>query len=173
MMQREYTWEVTIDGAMRRIYCRFEGNRYVLYADEDHVANIYRKSVHTMWQGMEESVNICGKECLFVVWDERPDIVVDGRLVGRGIDYQKALKKKNAGFLTGYRIVFWAGVGLLAVMAVLICAGWGSAADWDDVIISIIAGVWMVIWGARNMRRLTPAKNGSIIGEDKSKGANR
>jgi hypothetical protein len=152
--KREHTWDVTIDGVQHEVYCRFEGNRYVLYADDDHVANIYRKSTHTMWQGMEEPVTICGKPCIFIVWDEKPDIVVDGRIVGRGISYEKALKKKNSGFLVGYRIFFWVGVLLVSVVAALALNRWGSIISWRDYIICGGTGIWMIIWSARNLTKL-------------------
>ena len=109
--KREHTWNVIIDGVEHLIYCCFEGNRYVLYADDDHVANVYRKSVRAMWQGLEEPVTICGKPCLFIVWDEKPDIVVNGMLVGKGVDYHIALKKeklRNEAWLS-HRILGWRG----------------------------------------------------------------
>ena len=172
--KREHTWNVIIDGVEHLIYCCFEGNRYVLYADDDHVANVYRKSVRAMWQGLEEPVTICGKPCLFIVWDEKPDIVVNGMLVGKGVDYHIALKKKNSGMRLGYRTVFWAGVALLVVRAVLLCVGMEKGMeDWIDAVISAVAGIWMVIWSYRSLRKLTLSQNRFIIGKENNKGANQ
>ena len=170
--QREHTWNVTIDGVQHEVYCRFEGNRYVLYADDDHVANVYRKSAHTMWYGMEEPVTMFGKPCIFIVWDEKPDIVVDGRIIGRGVDYEKALAKKNNRPSLGYWIIFWAGVFLLLVVAALVLTKWRNITSWRDYIIGGTAAIWMIFWSVKNLVQLTHGENRSIIAEDKSKGAN-
>ena len=168
--KREHTWDVTVDGVEHQVYCRFEGNRYVLYADDDHVANVYRKSVHTMWQGMEEPVTMFGKPCSFIVWDEKPDIVVDGRIIGRGISYEKALKRKDSRLKIAYGAVFYSGILLLIVLFLRLCLGLHPE-DWFDAVISAVAGLWMTIWGGKNMFQLTGRKNEPIISEDKSKGA--
>jgi hypothetical protein len=149
-MAKEYFWDVTIDGEPHQLYCSFTGNKYVLYVDDDHIANVYRKSVATMWHGMEEPVTICGKECLFLVWDEKPDFVIDGRLIGKNIDYEKALKKKNNSLFTAYRIVFGAGLLLLTLLVVLICMRWVTF-DLHDLIICVGVGIWMTVWGGKNM----------------------
>lgn len=164
---REYLWKVTVEGVEHRISCSVEGNRYVLYADDDHVANIYRKSARTMWYGLEESVTMFGKRCTFVVWDEKPDVAVDGVLIGSGVDYQQALVKKNARKLVGYRVAFWCGILLIAVLVALICFGRvNNPEDWIDTGIRAAIGIWFVSFSVWKLRRLTRDANRSIIGED-------
>ncbi len=170
--KREHTWNVTIDGVQHEVYCRFEGNRYVLYADDDHVANVYRKSVHTMWQGMEEPVVMFGKPCIFIVWDEKPDIVVDGRIIGRKISYEKALKRKNNQNVIAYGVVFFSGILLLLVLTILLIFRGFNINEWFDALISWSTGIWMTIWGGKNMFRLTGRPKMPIISEDNNKGAN-
>ena len=87
-------------------------------------------------------------------------------LVGKGVDYHIALKKKNSGMRLGYRTVFWAGVALLVVRAVLLCVGMEKGMeDWIDAVISAVAGIWMVIWSYRSLRKLTLSQNRFIIGK--------
>ncbi len=77
------TWHVRIHGHKHRVTCKIEMNKYVIFVDDHHLTNIYRDSMKKMRMGFEQTLRICGQDCLFVVWDERPDLVVDGFIQGR------------------------------------------------------------------------------------------
>ena len=155
-MGKEYTWNVTVAGVTHRVSCVTANNKYQIFVDDDFLTNVYRKSVRAMArEGLEEGLDICGKECLFLVWDEKPDLVVDGVLLGQGIDFASAKEKRFKGAKLVYRCVFWIGVALLALMGLCALMGWGEAIGWDDVIIYTVAAIWMMIYGGRKMWRLT------------------
>lgn len=169
-MAKEYIWDVTIDAEDHRVSCILKGNKYVLHVDDDFLANVYRKSMAP--DDLECPVTICGKTCLFIVWDSKPDLVVDGILLSRGLDHQQALAKRNKDFRMVYRVIFWCGVALLAMVAIFALLGLGNAEDHDDLVFYTIAGVCSVIYGYDKTRRLTLPKNGPIISEENDKGAN-
>lgn len=155
-MAKEYSWNVNVDGVAHRVDCIPTNNKYQIFVDEDFLTNVYRKSVRSMARdGLEEKISVCGKECLFLVWDETPDLVVDGVLLGRGIDYAPEKEKRDKGAKTVYGIIFWIGVALLVLMGVCALLGWSKAIGWDDVTIYTIAAIWMMLYGGRKMWRLT------------------
>ena len=155
-MAKEYSWNVNVDGVAHHVDCIPTNNKYQMFVDEDFLTNVYRKSVRAMaLDGLEEKISVCGKECLFLVWDETPDLVVDGALLGRGIDYASEKEKRNKGAKTVYGIIFWIGVALMVLMGVCALLGWSKAIGWDDVTIYTIAAIWMMIYGGRKMWRLT------------------
>lgn len=168
-MTKGYAWDLTADGATHSVECVLMGNKYVLFVDDIFLTNVYRKSIGV--GDLQVPVSICGKECLFVVWDEQPDLAVDGMMLGSNRDYGTALEKRQKGHLKVYRSVFWIGVVLLAVVALLAAFGFGPAVGYDDLVIYAVAGVWMVLFGHIKIRRLTLLKNGPIIGKDKKEGA--
>lgn len=169
-MAKEYVWNVLIDGEDHSVSCVLKGNKYVLHVDDEFLTNVYRKSMAP--DDLECPVTICGKACLFIVWDAKPDLVVDGILLSRAVDHQQALAKRNKDFRMVYRVIFWCGVAILVLVAVFALLGLGNTADYDDMAFYTIAGVWMVIYGHDKTRRLTLPKNGPIIGEENDKGAN-
>lgn len=155
-MAKEYGWNVSVDGVAHRVDCIPTNNKYQIFVDEDFLTNVYRKSARSMVRdGLEEKISVCGKECLFLVWDETPDLVVDGVLLGRGSDYASEKEKRDKGAKTVYGIIFWIGVALLVLMGVCALLGWGKAIGWDDVTIYTIAAIWMMLYGGRKMWRLT------------------
>jgi uncharacterized protein YacL (UPF0231 family) len=95
-MKKEYTWDVTIDGENHRVSCNLAGNKYQIWVDDEELTVVYRQSHRQMRNGLEREFSIGGKKCLFVVWDEKPDLVVEGMLLKSGKDYfqEKAKRKK-------------------------------------------------------------------------------
>lgn len=155
-MAKEHIWNVSVGGMSHRVSCTLANNHYQIFVDDDFLTNVYRKSFRAMARdGLEETISVCGKECLFLVWDETPDLVVDGILLGRGIDYASAKAKRDKSAKMVYAIVFWIGTALLILMGVCALLGWSRAIGWDDVTIYTIAAIWMMIYGGRRMWRLT------------------
>lgn len=162
-MKREYLWKVTLDGTAHEVYCRFAGDRYLLYADGVYVTEILRKSVTTMWYGMKKSITVFGKPCLFIVWDERPDLVMDGRLIGRGMDYEKALKRWSSRIYLGYGIVLAACVLLLIAVVVVLCLGMALRIGLGSILISLAASLTIGLWSGKHLWQLTHGENRPII----------
>ena len=165
-MKRLYQWKVLIDGVPHRVDCKFAGDRYELYADGTYKTEVLRKCVSTMWEGMEEPVVLFGKECLFVVMDEIPDLVVDGRMLGKRCDYQKMLQRKGNRVYIGYGILLGTCILLLAAVAWIFCMDMVHQVGLYSIFIALGAAITMGLWSGKHLWRLTQEKNGSII-EDK------
>ena len=158
-MKRRYGWDVNVNGVVHPVDCTLQGNKWVLFSGDDHIANIYRSPGTDFF---EEPVMVAGKECLFVVWDERPDLVVDGMLLDRKENYAEALERRKKGFRLTYRIIFWFGIVLLILTAGYLLLNIGSA-DVSEVIFYVISGLFFVLYGWDKTRWLTRPANSSII----------
>jgi hypothetical protein len=154
-MKREFIWKVTLHGVPHEVYCRFAGDRYILYADGVYTAEIMRQSTSTMWYGMEEPVTLFGEQCLFVVWDEKPDLVIDGRLIGRKHNYEKSKKRMGNRILVGYGILLGVCVSVFVLVICLLCLGMGAQMGWIDVLITLAAVTTIGAWSAKQLWRLT------------------
>ena len=168
-MAKCYVWHMTIDGAVHRVDCVPKGNKYVLYLDDGFLTNVYRKSVGL--PDLEIPLTICDKACSFIVWDQKPDLVVDGILLGRGMDHQQAKMKRQKDHQTVYRIIFWIGLMILAFAAVYTVLNVEKGLDYETLLFYSVTGVWMIIYGNDKSRRLTHPQNSPIICEEKNEGA--
>lgn len=162
-MAKEIVWNVLIDGMQYRITCENTGNKYIIHCDDDFVKNIYREGAGFSADHPEEPLTIHGKDCLFVVWDGKPDLVVDGMMLGRSIDYQKALTKRIKDFGLCYRIIFCCGAALLTLGVLLLVFG---SEQMHDAHTFLIAGVFCTIYSYLRIRRLTPKADKRIIAEE-------
>lgn len=166
-MKKEHQWNVTVDGLTYLVTCTLQGNKYVLYCGDDHVANVY----HSVRTDSEAPIVVAGKECLFVVWDERPDLVVDGMFLDRKVDYTEALETRKKGFRLTYRIIFWCGIVTFLMTVGYHLLNIGKALEFSTMRFFATAGLFMVIYGNGKTRRLTHPHKRSIMSEDKTKGA--
>lgn len=151
-MAKEYNWDLTLDGVAHRVCCVPTGNKYILYLDEEHLTNVYRESVRKMQFGLEIEIEICGKKCLFVVWDKTPDIVIDGVMQGKKLDYEQAREKRKQSCCKGFRILFWVGIFWVCA-AVHFATLPAPILDADKLIKSVCFGILLMIGGARYERK--------------------
>lgn len=78
-MIKEYNWSVTVDGVPHAILCQVMNNKYVVWADDKFQKTIYRKSFQAARGGLDETLELWGKTCHFVVWpSEKVEFFVDG-----------------------------------------------------------------------------------------------
>ena len=145
-MAKEYQWEVGIDGVCHHVSCTATGNKYEIWVDEEHLTVVYRRGFRAMSRGLEQEFQIGGKSCLFLVWDERPDLVVDGILQRSGKDFLKEKAKRNKHMVRALWCLFTFGIAVLGVAVASICFGIGDDAwDWFDYGAYILAGVWIMV----------------------------
>ncbi len=171
-MKREFLWTVLVNGVSHQVGCRFAGDRYELYADGVFAGEILRKSLSTMWDGMEEPIRLFGVDCLFVVLDETPDLVVDGRMIGRNRIYEAVLRRKDNRVYLGYGILLGACLLLLITGLWLVFSGRIKQVGVYNAFIVLGAALTMGLWSAKHLWQLTRSQNSSIIGQDKLEGAN-
>lgn len=79
-MTKEYNWSTTVDGVPHAILCQVMNNKYVLWADDKFQKTVYRKSFQAARGGLDETLELWGKTCHFVVWlSEKVEFFVDGK----------------------------------------------------------------------------------------------
>lgn len=146
-MAKEYSWVVTADGLEHRVTCSLAGNRYQIWVDDEDLTTVYLQTGKKARYGLEQKLQIGGKTCLFVVWDQRPDLVVDGKMVQSGKDYDAEKAKRKKGMLRVSWIMFAFGIAILcfvAVWAVLaLYNGWQH--NWRHYSLYLIAAVWIIV----------------------------
>lgn len=143
-MAKEYRWNVTVDGVAHTVQCQPAGNRYLIWVDDEELTVVYRRSYKKMRYGLEERLEICGKQCLFIVWDERADLVVDG-ILSSGKDYQQEKSRRIKRFVSFAWSLFAAGAVLLVAVVVFFCLGWVTTANRAKYVTYAIAAVWLMV----------------------------
>lgn len=117
-MAKEYKWQARIDGELYQIECVLSNNRYILYANGEQVAAVYRKLFQDPRGGIIEKVGIAGKDCRFVVWEAQPDLEVDGNLLGAGCTYEEGFQRFR-NFLKIRAIVYFCLAAGWAVLSLI------------------------------------------------------
>lgn len=143
-MAKEYEWNAEIDGESYKIQCVISNNRYILYVNDDNVATFYRKMFRN---SIDKPLNIGTQQCRFVVWDEVPDLVVNGRLLTRDCDYQPTRNKRSKVFLIGG--IAMTVIGALAILAYLVLLiGGEDVSQWRFTVVTaalfMISGTWNI-----------------------------
>lgn len=152
-MSKELKWNVTVDGCDHCVSCRATGNKYEIWVDDSDLTVVYRPSFRRMGRGLEHELKIGGKSCLFLVWDERPDLVVDGVLQYSGKDYLKEkAKRKRVMVRTLWGLTAFGAV-VLGYAIVSLCLGLREdPLDWIDSAVYILAGLWIIVDARLDMK---------------------
>ena len=108
-MEKEFYWDVTVEGREYRVSCTDKGNRFALYVDGQ-----YRRDVPIDRElDREEDLILGSKCCRFVVYGGVPDLAVDGILLNAEAELLREEKKsRRNGMLGG---VFLVGMGTMAM----------------------------------------------------------
>lgn len=113
-MEKEYQWSATVDGETHTILCQVMNNKYVLWVDDKFLKNIYRKAFQRTRGGIDETLELWGKTCHFVVG---PD-----EWVGFFVDDQ-SLEEQDAGASYKQRMGQYKRVMLICSAAVVAITG--------------------------------------------------
>lgn len=143
-MMKEYEWQVSVDGREHTILCQVMDNKYVLWADDQHVQNIYRKMFQCVRGGIDQPLELWGKKCRFVVWqDECVEFFLDGQSLAKlgedqsagGASYEESVRRHRRRM----RRYSWEAV----IIAALVCVGYLaralSGADVSEWILGFLA----------------------------------
>ena len=146
-MGRQYRWNLELDGIPVIVTCEQMGNKYVLYLDDDHLTNIFRLPKNQMHYGLVEDIRLGTRNCKFVVWEEIPDLVVDGRMVHRGVNFETARENRRRNMENMYLVT--AVFGMMILLGVFLFASFGwlneeTLRGWSAM---LMAGTWMVFHG--------------------------
>ena len=105
-MAKELTWEAEIDGEVYFVKCIPQTSLFDVYVNEKLAIRVPRKMKHDD-SDSEYDLVIGGKRCQFVIYDGKPDLCVDGILLGAQaeLDYLDRRSRRRRLF---------AGMGLIA-----------------------------------------------------------
>lgn len=143
-MPKEYTWEISVDGRLSTVTCVPQGNKYRIFLGDDHITDVYRLPQKQMMYGMEAPVNIGGEKCLLVVWDEVPDLVWQGRMLSRDVEYASARERRLANMEGIYTCIAILGVVFLAGLAVYAYLGQVNPDTLNNWTALLCGAVWMI-----------------------------
>ena len=105
-MDNELKWDVTVDGEEYAVTCVTQKKLFEVYVDGEVMIRVPRKMKNDDTDS-EYDLRIGGKRCQFVIYDGKPDLCVDGILLGAQaeLDYLDRRSRRRRLF---------AGMGLIA-----------------------------------------------------------
>ena len=80
-MAKDLKWNVVINGMEHLVSCVPQTSLFDVYVDDELAIRVPRKMKHDD-SDSEYDLVIAGKTCQFVVYDGKPDLCVDGILIG-------------------------------------------------------------------------------------------
>lgn len=86
-MKKEYKWKVSVDGEIHVVHCEPFKTVFDVYVDGDLAIRVPRRNDEGT--DMEEEIHVGSKLCRFVVYDGKPDLAVDGVLMGAERELQR------------------------------------------------------------------------------------
>ena len=105
-MAKDLKWNVTIDGMEHTVSCVPQTSLFDVYVDEELAIRVPRKMKHDD-SDSEYDLTVAGKACQFVVYDGKPDLCVDGILIGAQRELDRLDRRSR-------RRRLFAGMGLIA-----------------------------------------------------------
>lgn len=165
-MLKEYEWQVSVDGRAHTILCQVMENKYVLWADDQHIQNIYRKAFQRTRGGIDQTLELWGKKCHFVVWqDERVEFFLGGQSLAKlgedesagGASYEERVRRHQRSM----RRYSWVAV----IIAALVCVGYlakalsgANVSEWILgflAVLSILVLNVILLRGNREIKKLS------------------
>lgn len=120
------------------------GKRFDLYVDGQHCSQLWFTN---SGDNQEVDVVIGGKVCQFVLYDDEPDLSVDGILQFAEWEYQKTRKFHR-------QTAFWGGL-MMILVGLLACYAWvGLTASGEGVLggwVSLVMSTGFTLAGIRLM----------------------
>ena len=152
--ENEYIWKAEIDGAVHEIRCVPQTSLFDVYVNEELAIKVPRKLKHDD-SDSEYDLTIGGKRCQFVVYDGKPDLCVDGILLG--VEEEMARKDHRN------RLVKIFGGAALILVCTYAAFMWyvfetvgepifGGIFGLLGILIFMAGGFWMVISGLRKKK---------------------
>ena len=145
-MIKEYNWSATVDGAAHVILCQVMNNKYVLWVDDKFEKNVYRKSFQDARGGLDETLELWGKTCHFVVWPgEKVEFFVDGKSLNTQEGYENALDMSYEEAIFRHarnmRRCSWVMVLLMALACILylvVALQGGDMSHWNGTMVVVL-----------------------------------
>ena len=139
-MSKECTWKLPTENGEKEVTCEVDGNKYHIYIGDAFVKTVFKN----MAGGADVELTIAGVPCRFVSFADKPDLVVDGKMLGSGKSYEAEKRedgKNAAAFAIGE--IF---IGLIALVAFI---AWAISKDsFVSYLPSYLIPIVFIIFGA-------------------------
>ena len=158
MMKKEYTWKLPTENGEKEITCEVDGNKYHIY-----VGNAFVKTVFKNMSGNAEvELTLAGVPCRFVSLADKPDIVVDGRMLGSGTLYETEKKENEKNLITFALIEIFIGIAALVVAVMMAFSGENMKSGDMTYLVSYIPAfiipIAFIIFGAVEIHNINKNK---------------
>ena len=149
-MSKEYSWKLPTENGEREVTCEADGNKYHIYVGDAFVKTVFKN----MSGGADVELTIAGVPCRFVSFADKPDLVVDGVMLGSGKSYEeeKRADGKNAATFAVCEIL----IGIIALAAFI--AWSASKGNFVSYIPSFLSPVVFIIFGAVELYNINKKK---------------
>ena len=149
-MSKEYSWKLPTENGEREVTCEADGNKYHIYVGDAFVKTVFKN----MSGGADVELTIAGVPCRFVSFADKPDLVVDGVMLGSGKSYEeeKRADGKNAATFAVCEIL----IGIIALAAFI--AWSASKGNFVSYIPSFLIPVVFIIFGAVELYNINKKK---------------
>ena len=149
-MAKEYSWKLATENGEKEVTCEADGNKYHVYLGDAFVKTIYKN----MSGNADVELTIAGVPCRFVVFSDKPDLVVDGRMIGSGKLYESEKSKLRQNLAT------WAIVEIMAgLFALVLSIVWSfQARDVVKHIPAFAVSFMFIIFGAVELYNINKKK---------------
>ncbi len=149
-MAKEYVWKLPTENGEKEITCEADGNKYHLYIGDAFIKTVFKN----MSGNAEVEMTIAGVPCIFVSVADKPDLVVDGRMLGSGKLYE-AEKRENSKNLATFALIE-IFIGIAALIAFVV---WSiSKENFFSYIPSFIIPIAFIIFGAVELYNINKKK---------------
>ena len=149
-MSKEYSWKLPTENGEKEVTCEADGNKYHIYVGDAFVKTVFKN----MSGGADVELTIAGVPCRFVSFADKPDLVVDGVMLGSGKSYdeEKRAEGKSAATFAICEIF----IGLIALVAFIV---WSISRDsFFSYIPSFLIPVVFIIFGAVELYNINKKK---------------
>ena len=143
-MNKEYTWNIRVDGTVHEICLKDRGNSFDVYVDEEFRYNI-RSDINL---DIEEDLTVGTKRCRVVVYRGVPDLAVDGILMNVEADIRKADRRSRTLSILGGMLMMVLGTVAMWAWAFIYGSGeshFGGVGGPVFAAAMLLAGVWLVV----------------------------
>ena len=149
-MGKEYIWKLPTENGEKEITCQADGNKYHIYIGDAFVTTVYKN----MSGNADVELTLGGVPCRFVSFADKPDLVVDGRMIGSGKLYEteKTESRKNQATFAICEIL----IGIIALVAFI---AWSVSKDsFVSYIPSFAIPVVFIIFGVVELYNINKKK---------------
>ena len=150
-MEKQLTWETEVGGVVYTVTCEKQKTLFDVYVDGELAIKVPRKMKNDD-SDSEYDLRIGGKRCQFVVYDGKPDLCVDGILLGAERELQQEeVRNRRRKIICGIMAVL-ASTYATYLWFVFEAAGnpiFGGVVSLIFIQIFFFGGIWLLLSAVR------------------------